>query len=165
MSIIEGERVQYNSLAMSLGTMGLMLGAHRGVVQQGTCEWGSPGLWLCGFPSTECKSALCGSMVPPHDRGQPVGICRHGLHVCLYSMCTLHSFCTDGKSVRNTSNYNTVVGVSGTEWWHAAGHKGQYAGDTSIGSMRVGEVQDEQGVDFGVAMIQCMRYKLSVLQC
>ena len=32
-SIIEGERVQYNSLAMSLGTMGLMLGAHRGVVQ------------------------------------------------------------------------------------------------------------------------------------
>ena len=32
-SIIEGERVQYSGLAMSLGTTGLMLGAHRGIVQ------------------------------------------------------------------------------------------------------------------------------------
>ena len=32
-SIIEGERVRYGGLAMSLGTAGLMLGAPRGVVQ------------------------------------------------------------------------------------------------------------------------------------
>jgi hypothetical protein len=32
-SIIEGERVRYGGLAMSLGTAGPMLGAPRGVVQ------------------------------------------------------------------------------------------------------------------------------------
>ena len=43
--------------------------------------------------------------------------------------------------------------------------KGNMLCDTSLGSVRVGEVQDELGVGFRVVTIQSTRYELSVLQC
>ena len=44
--------------------------------------------------------------------------------------------------------------------------KGDMLCDTGIGSMRVGEVEDEPGMGFGVVVvaIKCVRYELSMLQ-